>query len=158
MKHEAAKAARDKGLYSIGEAAAHSGVSAKMIRHYEGIGLVPPPPRTAAGYRLYAEADVHRLRFINRARLLGFGMKQIERLLALWSDRTRASAEVKRLALEHAAELGERIAQLQSMQRTLEALAGQCHGDDRPDCPILDDLEGGCGGTPLPSGEGLGRG
>ncbi|WP_019399755.1 MULTISPECIES: Cu(I)-responsive transcriptional regulator [unclassified Pseudoxanthomonas] len=142
MKHAAGRRA-DEGLYSIGEAAARSGVSAKMIRHYEDIGLVPPPPRTAAGYRLYGEADVHRLRFINRARSLGFGMKQVQVLLALWSDRSRASADVRQLALQHAAELGERIARMQAMQRTLEELASRCHGDDRPECPILDDLEGG---------------
>lgn len=145
MSRGAKAPAAGDGLHSIGEAAARSGVSAKMIRHYEEIGLVPPPPRTAAGYRLYAEADVHRLRFISRARALGFGMKQIGLLLALWSDRSRASADVRQLALQHAADLGERIAQMQAMQRTLEALASQCHGDDRPECPILDDLEGGCG-------------
>ena len=132
--------ARAEGLPSIGEAAALSGISAKMIRHYEGIGLVPEAARTASGYRLYNDRDVHRLRFIHRARSLGFAIKQIEVLLALWSDRSRASAEVKALALEHAAELGERIAEMQAMQRTLEDLARRCHGDERPDCPILDDL------------------
>jgi len=132
--------ARAEGLHSIGEAAALSGISAKMIRHYEGIGLVPEAARTAAGYRLYNDDDVHRLRFIHRARSLGFAIKQIEVLLALWSDRSRASAEVKALALEHAAELGERIVEMQAMQRTLEDLARRCHGDERPDCPILDDL------------------
>ena len=134
--------ARAEGLHSIGEAAALSGISAKMIRHYESIGLVPEAARTAAGYRLYNDDDVHRLRFIHRARSLGFAIKQIEVLLALWSDRSRASAEVKALALEHAAELGERIAEMQAMQRTLEDLARRCHGDERPDCPILDDLGG----------------
>lgn len=134
--------ARAEGLHSIGEAAALSGISAKMIRHYESIGLVPEAARTAAGYRLYNDDDVHRLRFIHRARSLGFAIKQIEVLLALWSDRSRASAEVKALALEHAAELGERIVEMQAMQRTLEDLARRCHGDERPDCPILDDLGG----------------
>lgn len=134
--------ARAEGLHSIGEAAALSGISAKMIRHYESIGLVPEAARTAAGYRLYGDGDVHRLRFIHRARSLGFSIRQIEVLLALWSDRSRASAEVKALALEHAAELGERIAEMQAMQRTLEDLARRCHGDQRPDCPILDDLGG----------------
>src|SRR5690606_166521 len=95
-----------EGLHTIGEAAARSGVSAKMIRHYEGTGLIPPPPRTAAGYRLYSEADVHRLRFIRRARALGFDMKQVAVLLALWSDHSRASADVRELALQHAAALG----------------------------------------------------
>jgi len=131
-----------EGLHTIGEAAARSGVSAKMIRHYEGTGLIPPPPRTAAGYRLYSEADVHRLRFIRRARALGFDMKQVAVLLALWSDHSRASADVRELALQHAAALGGRIAQMQAMQRTLQALARRCHGDGRPDCPILDDLGG----------------
>lgn len=144
----AAHQARGEGLHPIGEAATRSGVSAKMIRHYEGIGLIPAPPRTAAGYRLYSEADVHRLRFIRRARALGFDMKQVELLLALWSDRSRASADVRQLALQHAAALGERIAQMQAMQRTLEALARRCHGDQRPDCPILDDL----GGEPAEQG------
>lgn len=132
--------AREQGLHNIGEAAALSGVSAKMIRHYESIGLVPEAARTFAGYRLYSDADVHRLRFVKRARNLGFSMKQIEVLLSLWSDRSRASADVKRLANEHAAELAERIAEMQAMQRTLEDLARRCHGDGRPECPILDDL------------------
>lgn len=138
--------ARDQGLHNIGEAARLSGVSAKMIRHYEGIGLIPEAARTFAGYRLYSEQDVHRLRFIKRARSLGFPVRQIEVLLALWSDRSRASAEVKHLAQQHAAELGERIAEMQAMQRTLEDLARRCHGDERPDCPILEDL----GGNTLP--------
>ena len=135
--------ARDQGLHNIGEAAALSGVSAKMIRHYEGIGLIPAAARTFAGYRLYNENDVHRLRFIRRARALGFAMKEVGQLLGLWADRSRASAEVKQLASQHAAELGERIAEMQAMQRTLEELARRCHGNDRPDCPILDDLSGG---------------
>nr|WP_246505682.1 MerR family DNA-binding protein [Coralloluteibacterium stylophorae] len=113
-----------------------------MIRHYEGIGLIPAAARTAAGYRLYGEGDLHRLRFIRRARALGFSMKQIEVLLGLWSDDARSSAEVKRLATRHAEELGVRIAEMQAMQRTLQDLARRCHGDARPDCPILDDLSG----------------
>lgn len=132
--------ARDAGLHNIGEAAVLSGVSAKMIRHYESIGLIPEAARTFAGYRLYSDADVHRLRFIKRARSLGFSMKQIETLLSLWNDRSRASADVKRLARAHADELAVRIAEMQAMQRTLEDLARRCHGDHRPDCPILDDL------------------
>ena len=135
--------AREQGLHNIGEAAERSGVSAKMIRHYESIGLIPEAARTSAGYRLYSDADVHRLRFVKRARSLGFAMKQVELLLQLWSDKSRASAEVKKLAQEHADELGERIAAMQAMQRTLADLARRCHGDGRPDCPILDDLEGG---------------
>src|SRR5690606_21052889 len=134
--------ARGQGLHNIGEAASLSGVTAKMIRHYEGIGLIPEAARTFAGYRLYSDADIHRLRFIKRSRSLGFPIKQIEVLLALWSDHSRASAEVKQLAKQHADELGTRIAEMQAMQRTLEDLARRCHGDQRPDCPILDDLSG----------------
>lgn len=132
--------AREQGLHNIGEASALAGVSAKMIRHYESIGLIPEAARTFAGYRLYSDADVHRLQFIKRARTLGFSIKQIEALLSLWDDRSRASADVKRLAKAHAAELAQRIAEMQAMQRTLESLARRCHGDNRPDCPILDDL------------------
>ena len=134
--------ARQQGFHNIGEASAATGVSAKMIRHYESVGLIPRASRTFAGYRLYADADLHRLRFIRRARNLGFSMKQIEALLGLWSDRHRTSAQVKKLAQEHAAELGGKILELQSMQRTLLELAGHCRGNERPDCPILDDLAG----------------
>jgi Cu(I)-responsive transcriptional regulator len=132
--------ARDQGLHNIGEAARLSGVSAKMIRHYESIGLIPPAGRTFAGYRLYNEADLHRLAFIRRARGLGFSIRQIEALLGLWDDRSRASAEVKRLAQAHVDELAEKIAEMQAMQRTLQDLAQRCHGDERPECPILEDL------------------
>lgn len=132
--------ARQQGLHNIGEAATLSGVTAKMIRHYESIGLIPEAGRTFAGYRLYSDADLHRLRFIRRARTLGFSIRQIEELLQLWNDRARASADVKRLAREHADELATKIREMQAMQRTLEDLARRCHGDDRPDCPILDDL------------------
>jgi Cu(I)-responsive transcriptional regulator len=132
--------ARAEGLHNIGEASEATGVSAKMIRHYESVGLIPAPARTFAGYRLYADADVHRLRFIKRARNLGFSMKQIESLLALWNDDKRASAEVKKLALGHAQVLSERIAEMEAMQRTLLSLARHCKGNHRPDCPILDDL------------------
>ena len=135
--------AREQGFHNIGEAAALTGVSAKMIRHYEATGLIPPASRTFANYRLYNDADVHRLRFIKRARNLGFSMKQIEQLLGLWSDPGRSSAEVKQLALAHAAGLEERIREMQAMQRTLQSLARHCHGDQRPDCPILDDLASG---------------
>lgn len=134
--------ARREGFYEIGEAAEASGVTAKMIRHYESIGLIPAAARTYAGYRLYSEADLHRLRFVKRARSLGFPIKQIEVLLGLWTDRNRASREVKSLALAHAKELQERIAEMETMRRTLEHLARNCHGDSRPDCPILDDLGG----------------
>ena len=132
--------AREQGLHNIGEAAALSGVSAKMIRHYEVIGVIPAAARTFAGYRLYNDADLHRLGFIRRARGLGFSIRQIEALLGLWDDRSRASAEVKRLAQSHVDELAEKIAEMQAMQRTLQDLARRCHGDDRPDCPILEDL------------------
>ena len=132
--------ARQQGLHNIGEASAATGVSAKMIRHYESVGLIPEAGRTFAGYRLYGEADLHRLRFIKRARTLGFSMKQIESLLALWNDQHRASAEVKKLAQAHADELGTKILEMQAMQRTLLDLSRHCRGNQRPECPILDDL------------------
>lgn len=132
--------AKHQGLHNIGEAADLSGVSAKMIRHYESIGLIPEASRTFAGYRLYNDADVHRLRFIRRARNLGFSIKQIETLLGLWDDRSRSSGDVKRLAKQHADELEAKILEMQAMQKTLQQLARRCHGDNRPDCPILDDL------------------
>jgi Cu(I)-responsive transcriptional regulator len=134
--------ARQQGLRNIGEAAELTGVSAKMIRHYEEIGLIPAAGRTFAGYRLYGEADVHRLRFIKRARSLGFSIKHIEALLSLWHDPKRASRDVKRLAAAHADALEQKILEMQAMQRTLRDLAHRCHGDDRPDCPVLDDLAG----------------
>ena len=134
--------ARREGLHNIGEAAAATGVSAKMIRHYEATGLIPPASRTFANYRLYADADLHRLRFIRRARTLGFPMKRIEALLALWNDPSRPSAEVKKLAEAHARELEARIACISAMQRTLRELSRKCGGNARPECPILDDLAG----------------
>ena len=142
--------ARSHGLLNIGQAAEASGVSAKMIRHYETIGLIPKAGRTYAGYRLYGAADVHTLRFVKRARSLGFGVKHIEVLLDLWRNHGRASREVKRIALAHAAELDARIAEMQSMKRTLEDLAAHCHGDHRPQCPILDDLSRPAKATPPP--------
>ncbi len=134
--------ARREGFFNISEAAEASGVSTKMIRHYEEIGLVPKAGRTVAGYRIYRDADVHVLRFIRRSRDLGFTMKEIAGLLGLWQNKRRASADVKKLAAKHIAELDARIAELQGMRRTLEHLVHCCHGDDRPDCPILDDLAG----------------
>lgn len=125
---------------NIGQAAKSSGVSAKMIRYYEQIGLVPPAVRSDAGYRHYSLPDVHSLRFIGRARDLGFSVEQISALLVLWRDRGRASADVKALALSHAAALKTKIAALQAMAQTLEHLAAYCHGNERPDCPILADL------------------
>jgi Cu(I)-responsive transcriptional regulator len=127
---------------NIGAASGASGVSQRMIRHYEKIGLIPSPPRRESGYRDYSDADVHRLRFIANARDLGFPIEDIRALLGLWSDRHRASAEVKALAEARAAELGRKAAALQAMQNTLLALAAHCHGDDRPDCPIIERLEG----------------
>jgi Cu(I)-responsive transcriptional regulator len=135
--------AHSAGFVDIGAASRASGVSAKMIRHYEEIGLVPPAVRTAAGYRIYGTPDVHRLRFVKRARALGFGMAEIGKLLALWSDRGRKSAEVKRLAMQHAAELERKIAELEAMRATLMQLVHHCHGDHRPDCPIIEDLAAG---------------
>jgi Cu(I)-responsive transcriptional regulator len=132
--------ARRAGFFNISEAARESGVTAKMIRHYESLGLLKPARRTVAGYRLYEAADVHTLRFIRRARDLGFSMQDIGRLLGLWQNRRRASAEVQRIARRHLDDLDRRIAALESMRRTLERLVRDCHGDDRPDCPILDDL------------------
>lgn len=125
---------------NIGEAAKHSGVSAKMIRHYEGIGLIPKAARTYSGYRTYAASDVHTLRFIRQARNLGFSIKQIEQLLGLWRNQRRPSSKVKALAQEHIAELDARIAEMQAMKRTLQDLAVHCHGDERPECPILEGL------------------
>ena len=127
---------------NIGEAARASGVTAKMIRHYESIGLLPAARRTDAGYRVYGEPDVRVLQFIHRGRALGFSLDRIANLLALWQDRDRASGDVRRLAQEHIGELERKIAELQAMKRTLQALAHSCHGDQRSDCPILDDLAG----------------
>lgn len=126
---------------NIGEAARLSGVTAKMIRHYEAIGLIAPGARTDAGYRTYNEKDVHELRFIKRARTLGFSLEQIQALLSLWRDKSRASKDVKRMAGEHVAELNERIRELTEMRDTLVSLAEACRGDHRPDCPILQGLE-----------------
>ena len=128
------------GMHNIGDAATLSGVTAKMIRHYESIGLIPPATRTFANYRLYNDADVHRLRFIKRARTFGFSLEHIQVLLDLWSNPRRASAKVKALAQAHAEDLAQKVREMQAMQRTLEDLARHCHGDDRPTCPILDDL------------------
>jgi len=125
---------------NIGDAARVSGVTAKMIRHYEAIGLVREPRRTEAGYRLYSEPDVRVLQFIHRGRALGFSLDQIRDLLALWEDKHRASADVRALAQSHIAELNRKIAEMEAMRRTLESLATSCHGDARSDCPILDDL------------------
>ena len=126
---------------NIGEAARHSGVSAKMVRHYEEIGLIPKVQRTLAGYRVYSQNDVHTLRFIKQARNLGFSIDAIQKLLALWQDRNRPSRKVKELAAAHIRELDARITEMQKIKATLETLSKHCHGDDHPECPILEGLE-----------------
>ena len=125
---------------NIGQASKQSGVSQRMIRHYEEIGLVPKAARRESGYRDYDDKDVHTLRFIRRARDLGFPIDEIGKLLALWQDRSRASADVKALAMARAEELKRKERELREMRRSLEELARNCHGDGRPDCPILEDL------------------
>ena len=131
---------------NIGEAARQSGVSAKMVRHYESLGLLPGVGRSDSGYRQYGEAEVHTLRFIKRARDLGFSMAEIGELVGLWRNRRRSSANVRKIAERHAQDLARRIDAMQAMQRTLSHLIAGCHGDARPDCPILDDLAGGTAG------------
>jgi Cu(I)-responsive transcriptional regulator len=152
--------ARRSGLFNIGDAARSSGVSAKMIRHYESLGLLREARRTTAGYRIYDDSDVHTLRFIRRARDLGFSMREVEQLLGLWRNRRRASGDVRKVAQQHIVDLDRRIAELQEMRRTLEHLVHHCRGDQRPDCPILDDLAeashahpGGPGGHTANGGE-----
>jgi Cu(I)-responsive transcriptional regulator len=125
---------------NIGEAAAASGVSAKMIRHYESVDLLPPAARTDAGYRQYGQKDVHTLQFIRRSRDLGFSIDEIRHLLGLWQDRRRPSRQVKALAQVHLRELDLKLEELQAMKATLQHLVHCCHGDDRPDCPILESL------------------
>ena len=134
---------------TIGVAAQLSGVSAKMVRHYEGLGLLPAVHRTDSGYRQYSEAEVHTLRFIKRARDLGFSMEEIGELVGLWQNRRRASANVRKIAQKHADDLAQRIAAMQEMQKTLSHLIHCCHGDDRPECPILEDLAGPGSEIPL---------
>ena len=125
---------------NIGEAARLSGISARMVRHYESLGLLGEVTRTDSGYRQYSAADVHTLRFIKRSRDMGFSMEQVAELVDLWHNRRRTSSSVKRIAQVHLEELEQRIAAMQGMQRTLAHLVHCCHGDQRPDCPILDDL------------------
>jgi Cu(I)-responsive transcriptional regulator len=132
---------------NIGEAAEASGVSAKMIRHYEAIGLIPKARRTTSDYRVYSGNDVHMLRFIRHARDLGFAMPQIAELLRLWRDQRRPSRDVKRLALGHIDALERKIGELQAMKATLEHLAVHCHGDEKPECPILEELAAPCAHT-----------
>lgn len=132
-----------QALINIGKAAEASGLSAKMIRYYESIGLVEPTVRTSSGYRQYSDTDVQTLRFIKRARDLGFSLDRIQTLVGLWRDTQRKSQDVKRLAYRHIEELDRDIAKLQSIRAQLQHLADFCHGDNRPDCPILDDLSSG---------------
>lgn len=132
----------ERGLRDIGQASRESGVSVKMVRHYEAIGLLNNIARTQANYRVYADKDVHTLRFIKRARALGFSMDDIHELLMLWQNKSRTSASVKKIAGGHLRDLERRIAEMQSMVATLQHLTHNCHGDARPDCPILEDLAG----------------
>ncbi|MES2785713.1 MAG: Cu(I)-responsive transcriptional regulator [Pseudomonadota bacterium] len=126
---------------NIGEAAEKAGVTPKMVRHYESLGLLPKVHRTESGYRVYGESEVHTLRFIKRSRDLGFSIPVIGELVKLWQDRRRPSASVKKVASAHLAELDRKITEMESMRKTLGHLIHCCHGDDRPDCPILGDLE-----------------
>jgi MerR family transcriptional regulator, copper efflux regulator len=129
---------------NIGQAAKASGISAKMIRYYESIDLLPTPARTDGGYRDYGQTEIHRLRFVRRARDLGFSFEQIRELLKLWSDQHRSSADVKALAQAHIGNLETRARELRQMIRTLRSLVDQCEGDQRPDCPIIEELGADC--------------
>lgn len=126
---------------NIGEAASRAGVTPKMVRHYEMLGLLPKVHRTEGGYRVYSQAEVHTLQFIKRSRELGFSIPEISQLVKLWQDRRRSSANVKKLASEHVAELERKIQELEEMRNALRHLIHCCHGDHRPECPILNDLE-----------------
>lgn len=127
-------------MMNIGEAAKASGVNVKLIRHYESIGIIPKASRTEAGYRIYSAKDINILTFVKHARGLGFPMKEIKKLVNLWHNKSRASSEVKALANSHIKGMEQKIIELQEMVKTLKHLARHCHGDDRPDCPILDGL------------------
>jgi len=127
---------------NIGTAAKQSGITAKTIRYYESVGLLPEPIRAANGYRHYREKDLQTLRFIHRARKLGFTIKDIRDLLGLWHDKERASADVREVAKRHVAEIEQRLEEMESVRQTLMHLIHECHGDGRPDCPILEDLAG----------------
>lgn len=131
---------QSSGPFNIGEAARQSDVSAKMVRHYESLGLLPSVDRTDSGYRQYTDKEVHTLRFIKRSRDLGFSMAQIAELLKLWQNRRRSSSDVRRIAMKHVVDLERRMAEVEAMKRTLEHLVHCCQGDHRPDCPILDEL------------------
>lgn len=125
---------------NIGDAAKTSGLNAKLIRHYESIGIIPKASRSDSGYRIYSETDIHILSFVKRSRTLGFSMKEIKKLVSLWRNKSRASSEVKILANKHIEEMEQKIQELQSMVKTLKHLSKTCHGDGRPDCPILNEL------------------
>jgi Cu(I)-responsive transcriptional regulator len=142
---------------NIGQASKASGISTKMIRHYEGVGLLPEASRNPAGYRQYGDKDVETLRFIRRSRDLGFSIDLIRRLLNLWQDRKRPSRDVKALTQAHIEELDHRLKELQAMKSALEHLARNCHGDDRPDCPIIDTLEREVADTVVVAGDGKSR-
>jgi Cu(I)-responsive transcriptional regulator len=135
---------------NIGEAAERAGVTPKMVRHYESLGLLPKVHRTESGYRVYTDNEVHTLRFIKRSRDLGFSIPEISELVKLWQDRRRPSSSVKKVASSHLAELDRKISEMESMRKTLAHLVHCCHGDDRPDCPILEDL--GSSATSVPAG------
>jgi Cu(I)-responsive transcriptional regulator len=132
--------------FNIGQAAERACVTPKMVRHYESLGLLPKVHRTEAGYRVYTDNEVHTLRFIKRSRDLGFSIPEIAQLLKLWQDRRRSSANVKKLAAQHVEELERKIKELEAMRKSLRHLIHCCNGDDRPDCPILEDLEGALNG------------
>lgn len=134
--------AKHLGYYSIGQAAQASGLTAKMIRHYESLALIQKTPRSSGNYRVYTANDVHALRLIKRSRALGFSLEEIETLLGLWRNKRRPSQKVKQLAMRHIAELDQKIEAMQSMRGALTKLSMHCHGDQRPECPILDDLGG----------------
>lgn len=129
-----------RDTFNIGEASRISGVSAKMIRYYEEIGLLAPVTRAQNGYRVYSEKEVHDLKFIQRARALGFPVSRIHDLLALWRNHERSSSDVKKIALQQITELEKKISEMEALKQTLQQLADRCHGNSRPECPILDDL------------------
>ena len=135
--------AKSRGYHNIGEAAVASGLTAKMIRHYEALALIPKASRTKSNYRVYSMGDLHTLRFIKRARGLGFSLEQIATLLGLWRGKRRASKQVKQLVMHYIVELDQKIEEMQSMRAAVARLAAHCHGDHRPECPILEDLSGG---------------
>ena len=126
---------------NIGEASKNSGVSSKMIRHYESLGIIPKAGRTDSGYRKYSENDIHILRFIRHGRELGFSMKDLKQLVSLWKNKSRSSAQVKSIAKKHRDELQKKLVEIQAIISTLDKLVECCHGDERPECPILDELE-----------------